>query len=106
MTDLAFLTGASVLLIAAAVSEYRWAKRREAMAAAEQQEWDAVQTRAQEIERRWASMDAAMTDMNGRCWVCTAEAGMLELVDIGHRYELACTACAEILKATKRQGAA
>lgn len=73
---------------------------------------DALATaRAKEAEDRTdaariASMDAAMTDMGGRCWVCTSEAGVLELVDSGHRYDLACMECAHVLKATKRQEAA
>jgi len=39
-----------------------------------------------------------MTDMTGRCWVCTAEANPLELVDSGHRFDLMCQHCAHVRK--------
>ena len=51
---------------------------------------------------RLESMDLAMTDMTGRCWVCTAEANPLELVDTGRRFELACGPCAALTKALTR----
>jgi hypothetical protein len=47
---------------------------------------------------RLESMDRAMTDMTGRCWVCTAEANPLELVDSGHRFDLMCQHCAHVRK--------
>jgi hypothetical protein len=47
---------------------------------------------------RLKSMDLAMTDMTGRCWVCTAEANPLELVDSGHRFDLMCGHCAHVRK--------
>ncbi len=78
-----------VILLAFAADAYSVAKAKEA-----EDRLDAA---------RLASMDAAMTDMAGRCWVCTTEARMLELVDIGYRFELACGSCADILKATTRQ---
>lgn len=58
--------------------------------------------RADDAQRlRVASMDRAMTDMDGRCWVCTAECAVLELVDTGTRYELACLPCATVAKAVR-----
>lgn len=53
-------------------------------------------------DRRLASMDAAMADMNGHCWVCTGPARVLELVDAGYSYALACSQCAETLKGLTR----
>ena len=47
---------------------------------------------------RSISMARAMTDTNGRCWVCTAEANPLELVDSGHRWDLMCLHCAHVRK--------
>ena len=47
---------------------------------------------------RSISMARAMTDTNGRCWVCTAEANPLELVDSGHRFDLMCGHCAHVRK--------
>lgn len=70
---------------------YRDAKAREAM------------DRAAAL--RVESMDKAMTDMNGRCWICTEEAGWLELVDAGARFELACVPCAEATKLVTRRAA-
>lgn len=63
-------------------------------------------TTKEAVERRAAlrlsSMDKAMTDMDGRCWVCTAEANPLELVDTGRRFELACGPCAALTHALAR----
>jgi hypothetical protein len=52
---------------------------------------------------RLESMDRAMTDMTGRCWVCTAEANPLELVDSGHRFDLMCGHCAHVRKTMNPQ---
>jgi hypothetical protein len=54
-------------------------------------------------ELRLKSMDLAMTDMTGRCWVCTAEANPLELVDSGHRFDLMCQHCAHVRKTMNPQ---
>ena len=78
------LTAIVALLVVAAWVAYEDALVREAV------------DRAEAI--RVESMDRAMTDMDGRCWVCTAEANPLELVDEGPRYALACIACAHTLK--------
>jgi hypothetical protein len=52
---------------------------------------------------RSISMARAMTDTNGRCWVCTAEANPLELVDSGHRWDLMCLHCANVRKTMNPQ---
>lgn len=47
--------------------------------------------------RRWLSMDMALTDMRGVCWICQQDAAVLELLDVGSRFELACRECADAL---------
>lgn len=78
------LTALLALLVVAAWVAYEDARVNEAMDRAE--------------AMRDESHDRAMTDRDGRCWVCTAEAEPLELVDSGHRWELACLACAHTIK--------
>jgi|GEM_PF-3389998 hypothetical protein len=78
------LTAVVALLVVAAWVAYEDALVREAV------------DRAEAI--RVESMDRAMTDMGGRCWVCTAEANPLELVDSGHRWDLMCLHCATVRK--------
>ena len=78
------LTAIVALLVVAAWVAYEDALVREAV------------DRAEAI--RVESMDRAMTDMDGRCWVCTAEANPLELVDSGHRWDLMCLHCATVRK--------
>jgi hypothetical protein len=56
--------------------------------------------------RRWLSMDLALTDHRGVCWICQQDAAVLELLDVGSRYELACLACASVLKAPDGEKAA
>lgn len=80
-----------VLLVAFAADAYHVAKAKEA----------ADRTDA----ARLASMDAAMTDDRGACWQCLEPAGMLELVDRGHRYDLLCGSCAAVTKALKPEAA-
>jgi hypothetical protein len=66
-----------------------------------------AKTRAADARHRQraASMDRALTDAAGHCWVCTAPAPVLELVDVGVRYELACLRCAPVCKARREVAA-
>lgn len=78
------LTALLAVLVLAAWVAYEDARVKEAVDRAE-----AIRT---------VSMARAMTDMEGRCWVCTAEANPLELVDSGHRWDLMCLHCATVRK--------
>lgn len=82
--DLLFLTVVLFLLVAFAADSYHVARGKE--------EAEARST------KRWETMDLALTDERGVCWVCQQHSGVLELVDVGRRYELACLDCAHVLK--------
>lgn len=108
------LAAASVSLILAACYVWGGVLEREAMDAQLEADQAALDTQWDEAEKRWAAldrkqrtMDAACNDTNGRCWNCTEPHRVLELVDVGTRYELTCPTCSELLKARRgRQEAA
>jgi type II secretory pathway component PulJ len=95
------LTALLALLLLAAWVAYGDATAKEAVDAAQSAELHAQTQRWDALQRKHDSMDRAMTDMDGRCWICTAEANPLELVDSGARYDLACAACAHTVKTMK-----
>ena len=94
-----------VALVALAVRAYREAKAAEAADAARTAEFDAAMTQLLGNCRRIDQMDRAMTDDRGVCWVCTAPAKVLELVDHAGRFDLCCLDCAAVLK-PRREGIA
>ena len=86
------------VLLGSTVIAYRRVRQREA-ADARVRALIAERCAAFDAEqRRMQQLDRAMSDDRGACWICTAPVGVLELVDAGDRYELACAGCAETLK--------
>lgn len=108
-----FLAVLSALLIVASVYALADAETREALAKYDAERHAALDARWAENDAKWdtlqrkhLTLDAACKDINGKCWVCTEPHGVLELVDAGARYELACVQCAHILKLSKMGRAA
>lgn len=91
MIDMLVLAVLLLILVAFALDAYHTARAHEA--------------RDRREAARFRTMDAALTDERGSCWVCQAPAPVLELVDAGRRFELACMACAAALKALKAEAA-
>ncbi|MCA2991173.1 hypothetical protein [Gemmatimonas sp.] len=99
-TDAPTLFLAALTLVCVVLTWMQWqeVQRRER----QDRVWQKIRTvldeQAKQAERKHRSLDLAMTDDRGRCWICTAPANPLELYDTGDRHELACLACAQTLK--------
>jgi hypothetical protein len=105
MVDLYLYAVVLFWLVFAAWDQYHVAKGREAMDAQLEADNAALDAKIADQLARWdvlnrkhATLDAACTDLNGRCWNCTEPHRVLELIDVGTRYELACPTCSELLK--------
>lgn len=93
-----FLGALTLVLLVLTWMQWQEVQRRER----QERVWQKIRTvldeRAQQMDRKHRSLDAAMVDDRGRCWICTAPANPLELLDTGARHELACLDCAQTLR--------